>query len=243
MKVAIVSDVHANLEALTAVLRDIETRNAEKIFFLGDAVGYGADPNKCVELLDDICEIKLLGNHDYVALGLESACNFNPMAQKSILWTQEELSQETVERLSNFELEATFLDYYFVHATPENPAEWNYMLSPFEAACNFELFSQAICFVGHSHMPAVFSLRPDDTVSMREADGILSMEKDCRYIINVGSVGQPRDGDRDASYVMVDTDAGTCDFCRVAYDLDTAQEKMRAAQLPEYLISRLANGK
>ncbi|MCK5127074.1 MAG: metallophosphoesterase family protein [candidate division Zixibacteria bacterium] len=243
MKLAVISDVHANLEALTAVMRDIEKQKVERIFFLGDAVGYGADPNKCVKIINSMCEIKLLGNHDYVAMGLESSRHFNPMAQKSIQWTQDELSSKTIEMLSDFEMESTFLDYHLVHSTPDNPTEWNYILTPEEALHNFDYFSQNYCIIGHSHLPSVFSLTPDKTVKMAEGNDSFTADKENRYIINTGSVGQPRDGNKDACYLIIETDSETFEFIRVAYDLETAQKKMQKAQLPEYLITRLANGK
>jgi len=242
MKIAIISDVHANLEALTAVMQDIESRNAERVFFLGDVVGYGADPNKCIKLIGDLCEIKLLGNHDYVAMGLESPEHFNVMAKQSIFWTRKELKKKAIERMSDFEMEATFLDYYFVHASPDNPADWNYMVSVDDAVRNFDFFSQGFCFVGHSHLPAVFCLQPDRKVDLIESDWF-EAKPDCRYIINVGSVGQPRDGNRNACYIEAETDTNRFEFRRVPYDLRLAQEKMRKAQLPEFLITRLASGK
>lgn len=243
MKLAVLSDVHANLEALQAVVRDIESRAVEKVFFLGDAVGYGANPNECVDIIDSLCEIKLLGNHDYVALGLESSRNFNPMAQKSIKWTREQLSDTTIEKLSDFEMEESFLDYFMVHATPDNPSEWNYILSKQEALENFDHFSQRFCLVGHSHMPCAFMLDREGVISVSTAEEAFTAEQEFRYIINVGSVGQPRDGIKDACYLLIDNEAGHFDFIRVPYELDKAQEKMQDAQLPKYLITRLASGK
>ncbi len=243
MKLAVLSDVHANLEALNAVVRDIESKAVEKVFFLGDAVGYGADPNKCVDILDSLCEVKLLGNHDYVALGLESARNFNPMAQQSIMWTQEKLTDDTIEKLSDFEMEGTFLDYYMVHATPESPTDWNYILDPHDAMRNFDHFSQKFCIVGHSHLPCVFTLNPGDTIAMSGSKELFGADADTRYIINTGSVGQPRDGIKDACYLLIDNDTEKFEYIRVPYDLDRAQKKMQKANLPEYLITRLENGK
>jgi diadenosine tetraphosphatase ApaH/serine/threonine PP2A family protein phosphatase len=242
MRIAVISDVHANLEALQAVTHDIENSNIERVFFLGDAVGYGADPNKCIKLICDLCDIKLLGNHDYVALGLESPDHFNVVAKHSILWTRKALNRKAVERLSDFEMEATFLDYYFVHATPDNPAEWNYILTTDDAARNFDFFSQDFCFVGHSHLPVVFCRRPDESMELLELDSFQA-EADCRYIINVGSVGQPRDGNKDACYLVADTDSHSFEYRRLPYNVLKVQEKMRKAQLPEFLITRLANGK
>lgn len=242
MRIAIISDVHANLEALQAVTHDIENSNVERVFFIGDAVGYGADPNKCIKLISDLCEIKLLGNHDYVALGLENPKHFNVVAKQSIFWTRKALNRKAIERISDFEMEASFLDYYFVHATPDNPSEWNYLLTSEDAERNFDFFSQNYCFVGHSHLPIIYCRQPDGTVDIRESDSF-EAKPDCRYIINVGSVGQPRDGNKDACYLIADTDTNSFKYRRVPYDLKKAQGKMRKAQLPEFLITRLASGK
>lgn len=243
MKLAVLSDVHANLEALNAALAEIERQKAEKIFFLGDAVGYGANPNKCVKMINKFCDIKLLGNHDYVAMGLDDSNNFNPVAKESIMWTQDKIKQKTIELLSDFDMEANFLDYYFVHATPDCPTDWNYILGTEDALESFENFTQQICFVGHSHLPCVFCMHPDGSVSMTNSIASFEAKPDCRYIINVGSVGQPRDGNSDACFVIFDTDKNQIDFSRTEYDLEKAQKKLRKAQLPEFLASRLANGK
>jgi predicted phosphodiesterase len=241
MRIAIVSDVHANLEALTAVMHDIESSNIERVFFLGDAVGYGADPNKCIRLICNLCEIKLLGNHDYVAMGLDSADQFNLMAKESIMWTQKTLKRKTMERMSDFEMEATFLDLYMTHASPDEPLAWNYLFTESDAERGFERFTQSVCLVGHSHIPGVFVMRPDKTVGVQAPESFTA-SPDHRYIVNVGSVGQPRDGNKDACYLIVETDELKFDFRRIPYDLSTAQNKMRKAQLPEFLISRLASG-
>jgi diadenosine tetraphosphatase ApaH/serine/threonine PP2A family protein phosphatase len=241
MRIAVISDVHANLEALTAVMHNIEKSNIERVFFLGDIVGYGVDPNKCIRLICDLCEIKLLGNHDYVAMGLQGADQFNVMAKESIMWTQKMLKRKSVERMSDFDMEATFLDYYMTHASPEDPSDWNYLFSESDAARGFERFTQSVCFVGHSHIPGVFVMRPDGTIGMQTPDSF-TVSPDHRYIVNVGSVGQPRDGNRDACYVIVDTNESNFEFRRVPYDLSTAQNKMRKAQLPEFLITRLESG-
>lgn len=241
MRIAVISDVHANLEALTAVTQDIERSHIERVFFLGDAVGYGADPDRCIKLVSDLCEIKLLGNHDYVAMGLESADSFNLLAKESIMWTQNTLKRKSIERLSDFEMEATFLDFYMTHASPENPSEWNYLFTDIDARRAFEAFTQTFCLIGHSHIPGVFVRSPDGSVSFDSPESLQALPEH-RYIINVGSVGQPRDGNRDAGFVIIDTETLHFEFRRIPYDLATAQKKMRKAQLPEFLISRLASG-
>lgn len=242
MRVAFISDVHANYEALAAVIKDIEKQKIEKVFFLGDAVGYGVDPDKCTKIIDSLCEIKLLGNHDFVVMGLESASGFNGLAKESIAWTRARIKQKTIELLSDFEMDAVFLDYYMVHSSPEDPGDWNYIIDIKEASRAFEKFSQNFCFIGHSHLPSVFCLHSDGEVTKPEEDKFTA-DVNCRYIINVGSVGQPRDGCSDPCYLIAETEGNLFEFRRVSYDLKTAQKKMKKARLPEYLITRLENGK
>lgn len=242
MRVAFISDVHANYEALVAVIKDIEKQKVEKVFFLGDAVGYGVDPDKCTKKIDGLCEIKLLGNHDFVVMGLESASGFNGLAKESVAWTQSRIKQKTLELLSDFEMDAVFLDYYMVHSSPEEPSDWNYIIDISDATRAFEFFSQNFCFIGHSHLPSIFCFKPDGSVSKLD-DEIFTAEEDCRYIINVGSVGQPRDGQNTPCYVIAETETNSFEFRRVSYDLKTTQKKMKKAHLPEYLITRLENGK
>lgn len=241
MKFAIISDIHGNLEALENVLRDIEKEGAEKIHFLGDAVGYGCSPNECVKLIKDHCEIKLLGNHDYAALGLEAVENFNQMAQISIGWTQEKLSKRSGAILADFEMEADFLDFHLVHASPGEPDQWHYILTTAQAKRHFENFNQAVCFVGHSHMPIIFNIDSEGQV-MKSNKMELERVPERRYIINVGSVGQPRDGDPRACYIMVDTESGKIYYRRVDYDIIKAQEKMKNANMPSFLVDRIAVG-
>ncbi len=241
MKVAVTSDVHGNLEALDAVFRDIEKQGTEKIIFLGDVVGYGCNPNECVRNIDKYCEIKLLGNHDYAALGLESTEHFNEAAQESMDWTQGKLKNATIQRLSDFEMEADFLDYHLVHATPGQPEKWHYILNPAQALRQFDNFSQKVCFVGHSHLPAIFEMDDEGILSHR-AEKEMNIKQNCRYIINVGSVGQPRDNDPKACYLLLDTESELIQYRRIEYDIKKTQEKMRRAKMPEFLIDRIAVG-
>jgi len=242
MKIALISDVHSNLEALEEVFRDIEKEGVEKIHFLGDAVGYGADPNRCVRLISKHCEIKLLGNHDYAALGLVSLNGFNKIAKTSVEWTQTKLRKKTIATLADFELHTTFLNYFLVHASPGTPDNWDYILSPEQAAEQFAYFTQSICFIGHSHIPIVFVEEDDGTVSSHLIE-TLELKEDLRYIINIGSVGQPRDNDPRACYLIVDTDDSKIEYRRVEYDIDKTQSKMRRATFSEFLVERLAIGR
>ena len=241
MKVALISDVHGNLEALESILRDIERHGAEKIHFLGDAVGYGCNPNECVRLIDKHCEIKLLGNHDYAAMGLESTEHFNQLAQASMDWTMTQIKKKTVRIMADFELDAIFLDYYLVHSSPTDPDKWRYILNPEQAVHHFDKFTQSICFIGHSHYPTYFELDPEGWIAQRTKN-ILECVEDRKYIVNIGSVGQPRDNDPRACYVIVDTEKNQIEYRRVEYDLEKTQEKMRKAKLPDFLIERLTIG-
>lgn len=243
MKVALISDVHGNLEALTAVLEDIHKESrAEEILFLGDAVGYGANPNEVLRLIKAECRVKIMGNHDYSALGLLDASDFNTYARSAIAFTASVLDSESVGVLSSFQLKHVDSEVLLVHATPEQPEAWNYCLSLKEADRQFRHFEDRLCFLGHSHKPIVYARNfagEAYNIGGREID----LEKEYRYIINTGSVGQPRDGDPRACYVMFDTDAGQISYRRVEYDLAAAQAKMAAVNLPEFLIERLAGGK
>jgi diadenosine tetraphosphatase ApaH/serine/threonine PP2A family protein phosphatase len=241
MKIALISDVHGNLEALESVLRDIEQQGAEKIHFLGDAVGYGSNPNECVRLIENHCEIKLLGNHDYAAMGLESTESFNQLARASIEWTQAKLKEKSIGILSDFEMEAVFLDYFLVHASPGEPEKWHYILTVDQAIRHLDGFSQTICFVGHTHLPTTFIRDKDGAIAQHSRLSFPCLENR-RYIINIGSVGQPRDNDPRSCYLIIDTDNNNITYRRVEYDIKKTQEKMKRARLPDFLIERLDAG-
>jgi diadenosine tetraphosphatase ApaH/serine/threonine PP2A family protein phosphatase len=241
MKIALISDVHGNLEALESTLRDIEKSGIEKIYFLGDAVGYGCNPNECVRLIDKNCDIKLLGNHDYAAMGIESTDSFNQLAQTSIDWTMKKMTDKSISTLADFELQATFLDYYLVHSSPDAPEAWNYILNPGQAAEQFTQFPQSACFIGHSHLPTIFTQNVSGTVTQHTKPAS-KLADDKRYIINIGSVGQPRDNDPRACYLIVDTENQTAIYRRVEYDLAKTQKKVRNNSFPEFLAERLASG-
>jgi predicted phosphodiesterase len=241
MKIAFISDIHGNLEALEAVMRDIDKRGAEKIHFLGDVVGYGSNPNECVKMISKYCDLRIMGNHDFVAMGLESVDNFNQLAQASINWTMEKITSKTIETMADFEMSAEFLDYYLVHGSPSQPEEWHYILTASQAASQFDSFNQTICLVGHSHIPVIFARdRNGEVIKLNQPS--LECAPDFRYIVNVGSVGQPRDNDPRASYVIADSSHNKIENIRIEYDIKKTQEKMKKAKLPDFLIERLAAG-
>ncbi|MGB5105100.1 MAG: metallophosphoesterase family protein [Candidatus Zixiibacteriota bacterium] len=240
---ALISDVHGNLEALTAVLKDINDNSAaEKIAFLGDAVGYGANPNEVLAIINSECEVKLMGNHDYTAIGLLDASDFNPYARQAIEFTTAVLSSDAISILASLKLTCEAGEMQLVHATPDAPSAWNYCLSIHEAERQFGHFQKRICCLGHSHKPIVYGHTYAGETHAISPDEV-RLEKESRYIVNIGSVGQPRDGDPRACYALFDSEEDTLSYRRVAYDVATAQAKMAAVNLPDFLIERLSSGK
>lgn len=242
MKIAVISDIHANLEALTAVLEDIEKLKVDQIHCLGDVVGYGCNPKECLELVSKSCEIKLVGNHEFMAMNLVSEEKCNSIARESIKWTQNQLTDYEMGILEEFEIERTDGNYHYVHASPHEPEEWNYILDSAQADLAFKALKTNICFVGHSHVPLISVERSDDPPRMKAGHNFV-MDEECRYIINVGSVGQPRDNDPDCCFVTVDTESLDVNFHRIKYDIARTQGKMAQAKLPEMLAQRLSIGR
>lgn len=240
MRFAVVSDVHANLEALEGVLKDIERRAIKELLFLGDALGYGPNPNECVEVLRDNCKILLAGNHDRAVLGLTEIEYFNEYAKAAVLWTREVLTESTREVIEAFPIIKAMKkeNILLVHSTPKEPEAWHYLLTLWDAEINFHYFDQRICVIGHSHFPSVIERLPSGEMIAYGKKARLG--KNERYIINAGSVGQPRDRDPRACYAIIDDD--NVEFVRVEYPVERTQAKMRAAGLPLPLIERLATG-
>ncbi len=244
MRTAIISDIHGNLEALSAVLFDIESVNVDEIVCLGDVIGYGPNPNECINLVNKKCPIILLGNHDAAVLDSLSTQNFNINAKIAIEWTSEQLSEESRKFVENLPMSKIDTDKTYVHATPYEPRMWYYITSIEEAAFNFQFFDTTFCFVGHTHIPVTISLDPEKKIIVSQ-DGYLDFSEDdgSHYLINVGSVGQPRDRNPKASYGIVDTEVSNFSLRRVEYDIEKCQAKMKKHKLPDFLITRLGEGK
>jgi len=240
MSTALLSDVHANLEALQAVLAEIDARRPRRILCLGDVVGYGANPNECLDLLRSRSEVVLLGNHDAAASGGPEAARFNVYARAAAEWTAKVLTRENREYLQKLPLTSAQGSYLCVHASPAMPRDWEYLLDRFDAEPQFAYFTEPVCFIGHTHQPAVFLSDPGGTKSLPVGSFRLDPAK--RYIVNVGSVGQPRDRDPRACFVLLSEGSGDLEFVRVPYDVAGAQAKIRAARLPDVLAARLATG-
>jgi predicted phosphodiesterase len=241
MRYAVFSDVHSNLEAFKVVIKDVEQKKIEDILFLGDIVGYGPDPNECLDILVERCKIHLAGNHDWGVLGLTDDTYFNEYARHAIEWTRGVLTGENRGILKSFPVKKEIIDddILIVHSTPKEPEEWHYLLTLWDAEINFQYFDNKFCFLGHSHQPFIIEKYPSgEIVTYKEA---VRIKKNVRYIINAGSVGQPRDGDPRACYTIIDDQK--VEIVRIPYDIETVQKKMRKELLPLPLIERLSEGR
>lgn len=242
MRYAIISDIHSNLEALTAVYNDIKKQAVEEILCLGDIVGYGPNPNECIEIVRAECSVVITGNHDYACLERSEVEHFNVFASQSIFWTIEVLSDLALIYLAELPFEKKVANFNLVHASPDNPSVWNYILTLDQAIYNFSYFDEQVCFVGHTHKPTIF-VETEGKEYSRERKKHIKINKDERYLINVGSVGQPRDSNAAASYAIFDTDNMEYELRRVNYDFRKTQKKMMESNLPNFLIERLASGR
>jgi diadenosine tetraphosphatase ApaH/serine/threonine PP2A family protein phosphatase len=232
VRLAIISDIHSNLEALRSVLDDIDRRQADRVICLGDIVGYGAEPSACVRLVRERAAAVVLGNHDAGVLNIANRSFFNPAALEALLWTSARLGDEELRWLSTLPYRYSKDNMLFVHAAPRVPEQWEYVFGGMEARRYSRYFHERLCFLGHSHVPGVYPLDPE----VREYDTV------SRFLINVGSVGQPRDGDWRACYGMLDSVAGTFTHIRVEYDVAAAMHAILKAGLPKKLAERLKHG-
>jgi diadenosine tetraphosphatase ApaH/serine/threonine PP2A family protein phosphatase len=243
MRYGLFSDVHSNLEAMTAVAAGMKGDGAEQYLCLGDFVGYYADPNPTLDLIASLdCWKSVLGNHDAGVLGKTALSKFNPPAAQAITWTKSRLDPKNRAFLASLRMREEIGEIPLVHSSPFQSEEWHYLTSQEDLERNFRYFQGFICFFGHVHKPYVAEQAPDGTVKMLEGTEF-SLKKDHRYLVNVGSVGQPRDGDVRTCYVMYDSTAKTLSIRRVGYDHETTAKKTLAAGLPEYLAQRLKTGK
>ncbi len=245
MRYLLVSDVHANLAAFESVLEDADGQY-DKIWCLGDMVGYGPDPNECVELLQTFDHLCIAGNHDWAVLDKLDVEDFNPDARFATLWTREQLTADVRDYLNNLPIALVEEEIFtLVHGSPRHPI-WEYILYPAVAQPNFKQFNTPYCFVGHTHSPVIFE-EADEPGEVCKAyipdfnnDPLMLGEH--RLIVNPGSVGQPRDGDARAAYGILDTEANTLRHYRVTYPISVTQEKMKSYDFPPRLWNRLAFG-
>jgi predicted phosphodiesterase len=244
MRYAIISDIHSNLAAFQAVLQDIGERGGvERIWYLGDIVGYGPDPKECIALLREYDHICVAGNHDWGAIAKISTDDFNPEAAFACEWTGQQLNDDEVNYLSDMPLKVTEGAFTLAHGSPREPI-WEYVVSTNVAKVSFNYFQTGFCLVGHSHVPAVFEYledRGDCILKEFPLDKPLKLGNN-RLIINSGSVGQPRDGDPRASYAIYDSHSNIIWHYRVPYDITITQQRMKEVGLPRRLATRLSHG-
>jgi len=240
MRIALFGDIHANLEALEAVLADAAKQQVTDYVCIGDIVGYNADPAACLEKVRAMDCPTVKGNHDEDASANHSLDSMNPVAAAALEWTRQQLSAEQRLWLSRLRMVRQVSDFTVVHSTLDQPAHWNYVTNRFDAMSNFSYQFTQICFHGHTHVPRVYV--KSDRVQEIPADSVI-IEADAKYFINAGSVGQPRDGDWRACYVVYDLAHKLVVFRRIEYDIAKAQEKIIAAGLPPMLAERIAEGR
>jgi diadenosine tetraphosphatase ApaH/serine/threonine PP2A family protein phosphatase len=242
MRYAILSDIHANLSALQTVLDQLGSIDA--IWCLGDIVGYGPDPAACIELVRLRTSLTVQGNHDLACVSDADLSYFNEDAAKACRWTRDQLTEHDRDYLAALPQKASPEEMTLVHGSPADPT-WEYVSSARVAAVVFQDFATSVCLVGHTHVPVVYRLGQDgqDTrvSEIRPGDAPVSIAGD-RFIVNPGSVGQPRDGNPAASYAVLDTAAETVTFLRVRYPISETQRKIQAARLPGRLARRLSYG-
>ena len=224
MKLAFISDIHGNLPALEAVLKSIAVEGADRIICLGDLVGYGASPNECVDIIRERKIPCLLGNHDEAAVGRGVINYFNPLAREAIIWTMNRLTPQSRLFLESLPFIAGEDGMRLVHSSPHEPEAWHYLYTQSEARLAFRAFSEPVCFFGHTHFPVIFS------------------DENERRLINVGSVGQPRDRDPRACWGLYRSEMRAFQWVRVEYPIEQAAQMIRDAGLPPFLAQRLFSG-
>lgn len=241
MNYLILSDIHANLTALEAVLSD--TTDYDAVWVLGDLVGYGPDPNECIERVKGLPGLVcLLGNHDAAVLEQINDITFNPTARQAIRWTRSAITAENMDYLKKLPESSRVGEITLVHGSPREPI-WEYLLDTRNATENFDYFGSPYCFVGHTHLPTLFTLKNGHAYAdliVPEKNKKFNLEP--RAIINPGSVGQPRDRDSRAAYAVYNEEDRTVHFKRVPYEVEKVQDRMQQANLPLRHIQRLAEG-
>jgi diadenosine tetraphosphatase ApaH/serine/threonine PP2A family protein phosphatase len=251
MRYAVLGDVHGNLEALTAVMDHLAAQRAERYFCVGDVVGYGADPAACLDYLQQAGALIIGGNHDLASIGKLEVNWFNDAARAALLWTRDQLSFADLDAIRRLPLTATEEPFTLVHGTLRHPQRFDYLIDAAQAIETLSICRTLFCLVGHTHWPCVIEYQR----AARRVTKVLTKpeelsevpfthdEEAVRYLVNPGSVGQPRDGDPRASCAVIDTEQKRIAIHRVTYDIPTAQQKIRAAHLPEFLADRLAVGR
>lgn len=240
MKYAVIADIHANLEAFQVVLEDTRNQKCTHYCCVGDVVGYGANPKECLDIVRAMNMPCVKGNHDEYCSSEEDLDGFNPHAAEAVTWTRKQLSKDDRQWLRDLKYVRMVASFSMVHATLDGPQRWGYVFDKLMAAASFTYQNTSVCFFGHTHVPVAFVR---DSVVRGGSYSKFKVEPGRKYFVNVGSVGQPRDGNPKAAYVIYDLDEGSIEIRRLDYDIPTAQKKIMAAGLPQRLADRLALGK
>lgn len=240
MKYAIIADIHANLEAFQVVLDDIQKQKCTHVACLGDVVGYNANPKECLDLVRQMNIPCVKGNHDEYCSTDEELEGFNPNAAEAVMWTRQQLTEDDRKWLRDLKYVRLVTNFTIVHATLDQPQRWAYVFEKLDAAASFTYQNTAVCFFGHTHVPLAF-IR--DASVRGGTYSKFKVEPGRKYFVNVGAVGQPRDGIPKAGYVVYDMDEGSIELRRLDYDIAAVQAKIRKAGLPERLAERLAVGR
>ena len=240
MKYAVIADIHANWEAFHVVLNDAKEQKCTHYCCVGDVVGYGANPKECLEVVRDLGMPCVKGNHDEYCSSEDDLEGFNPHAAEAVRWTRKQLAMEDREWLRDLKYVRLVASFSVVHATLDGPQRWGYVFDKLMAAASFTYQNTSVCFFGHTHVPVAFVR---DAVVRGGTYSKFRVEAGRKYFVNVGSVGQPRDGNPKAAYVIYDLDEGSIEIRRLDYDILKAQKKIIAAGLPQRLADRLAVGK
>jgi diadenosine tetraphosphatase ApaH/serine/threonine PP2A family protein phosphatase len=242
LRIAVISDIHGNWHAFEAVLADAAEEGVDETWCLGDIVGYGPQPNRCVEEARANSDVCLLGNHDLAALGDVDLATFSHDAATSARWTIDVLEPESLEYLRSLQPKGEREGVEFFHASPRDPV-WEYVLSEPAVRAALEMTSSFLVLVGHSHIPIALRLSDGEALAGGLAKGGSELElSEGRWLLNPGSVGQPRDGDPRAAYLLIDLEARKARYRRVPYDIAATQAEIREAGLPETLAERLEVG-
>jgi len=245
LRLAIISDIHGNLPALEAVLDDVDATDPDEVWCLGDVVGYGAEPNQCTELVRERCSLSLAGNHDLAVLDAIDISSFSPAAAEAAQWTQAQLTDEAREYLGGLHAADETRDVALYHASPRDHV-WEYVLWPEQAGECIAKQARRIALIGHSHIALCFRAADDGDVDATEGAQVSAgTQLDLRvgrWLLNPGSVGQPRDGDPRAAWLELDTENWTATYRRTEYEIERAADSIAAAGLPEHLGKRLFVG-
>lgn len=239
MRVGLLSDIHGNLEALTQVLDACDRHQLDKILCLGDVVGYGADPARCLALIVERATVVCGGNHDWAVAARIDTEHFNGMASDAVSFSQEQLSEADLQTLRDLPPTERDGDVLFVHGSPHEPEAFHYLFSASDAAYALTKTDARLVFVRHSHRAFVYS---EDDGEVMTGEGRTDVAEG-RFLVNVGSVGQPRYGDPRAAFCVWDSDQGTVELIRIGYDVTVAQSKIREQGLHEFLAQRLSSGR